>query len=146
MKIHKELSYGVVPMFKKTGTWYVLLIYQASQHNSQPQFWTFPKGHPERGESATITSLRELEEETGLTSVILDEQQIFSISYTFILNEIHVDKQVDYYIGYCTTQNTVITQPNEVLELRWCTIEDAQELLIHENIKRLLNEIMQCLR
>ncbi len=144
MKVIQDKSYGVVPLHVKSGLTEVLLVHQISYRGDR--FWIFPKGHAEVGESALAAALRELQEETGVTGITLDGEKIFSVAYSFVHNEERIDKEVDYYLGYCDTKRTLVTQPREVAELRWCSLEEASQLLTHQNSKDVLQQVRECLK
>ncbi len=143
MKVIHDKSYGVVPLYTTGGGVQVLLVHQISYRGDQ--FWVFPKGHAEEGETALFAALRELQEETGVTEVTLNGSKVFSVEYTFVHNDERIEKTVDYYIGYCKSTDTHITQPREVAELRWCSLEEAEQLLTHQNSKDVLNEVREFL-
>ena len=143
MKVTQDKSYGVVPLFMVDQEVQVLLVHQISYRGDQ--FWVFPKGHAEEGETALFAALRELNEETGVTEVTLNGSMVFSVEYTFVHNDERIEKTVDYYIGYCQNTDTHITQPREVAELRWCTLEEAEQLLTHQNSKDVLSEVKKFL-
>jgi 8-oxo-dGTP pyrophosphatase MutT (NUDIX family) len=140
MEVVKDYSYGVIPLFKVEAEWKVLLIHQISHHGDR--FWIFPKGHAENDETPMQTATRELTEETGVKAFTLDESKKFSMFYTFTHEGVRIDKQVDYFLGYCQSTETSITQPQEVCELRWCSLDEAMELLTHQNTRDVLDEVM----
>ena len=139
MENKTDTSYGVVPVFKKDGAWQVLVVHQISYRGDD--FWIFPKGHAEAGETETVSALRELAEETGITEVTLENAETFSIFYSFTHEQSRIDKTVKYWIGYCANQETYIFQPHEIKELRWCTVAEAEALLSHQNSKDVLSRV-----
>jgi 8-oxo-dGTP pyrophosphatase MutT (NUDIX family) len=143
MKVIQDKSFGVVPLYQEKGTVQVLLVHQISYRGDR--FWIFPKGHAEEGESAEQAALRELTEETGVSAVTLDTTRVFSVAYSFIHNEERIEKTVDYYIGYCISTDTQITQPREVAELRWCSFAEADAILTHQNSKDVLQQVKEFL-
>jgi 8-oxo-dGTP pyrophosphatase MutT (NUDIX family) len=144
MKVIHDKSYGVVPLYVKDGLTKVLLVHQISYRGDR--FWIFPKGHAEVGESALAAALRELQEETGVTEITLDGEKVFSVAYSFVHDGERIEKEVDYYLGYCDTKETNITQPREVAELKWCSLEEAAQLLTHQNSKDVLQQVRECLK
>jgi bis(5'-nucleosidyl)-tetraphosphatase len=141
MEIKKDTAYGVVPVFKKNNEWQVLLIQQISYRGTNDTFWIFPKGHPEPNETEIETALRELQEETGITEISLETNEAFPIAYSFVHEGVRIEKTVTYWLGYCSTQDTTISQPHEIRELRWCSLEEAEALLTHQNSKDVLAKV-----
>jgi bis(5'-nucleosidyl)-tetraphosphatase len=139
METKEDISYGIVPLYKNGETWEVLLIHQISYRGDD--FWIFPKGHAEAGESAEVAALRELEEETGITGVTLEPNKVFPVSYSFTHEDIRINKTVEYRVGYCDSKKTTITQPHEVKEIRWCDFATADALLSHQNSKDVLEKV-----
>ena len=143
MESKSDTSYGIVPLYKNGTTWEVLLIHQISYRGDD--FWIFPKGHAEAGESAEVAALRELEEETGITSVTLEPAKVFPVTYSFIHEQVRINKTVEYRIGYCQSKDTIITQPHEVKEIRWCDFVTAEVILSHQNSKDVLKAVEEFL-
>lgn len=141
METIQDESFGVVPLFRDGDNWQVLLIHQISHRGGRNTFWIFPKGHAEVGESPTESALRELEEETGISKVTLETSERFSVSYSFIHENTKVEKQAHFYIGFCESQETHISQPHEVIELKWCSFQEAEVLLSHKNSKDILKNV-----
>lgn len=126
METKTDASYGVVPVHTTgAGQWQVLVLNQRSVRGDE--YWSFPKGHPEVGETGAAAALRELKEETGLIAV-LDLSHAFSQQYSFTHDGVAIDKTVTYWIGEVTDTATVI-QPAEVVEIRWVPFEEAHKLL-----------------
>lgn len=63
MKGKIEKSFGVIPVFKQENNFTFCLIRHTEGH------WGFPKGHQDIGESEQETATRELQEETGISTV-----------------------------------------------------------------------------
>jgi 8-oxo-dGTP pyrophosphatase MutT (NUDIX family) len=139
METKTDASYGVVPVFKKDGIWQVLVVHQISYRGDD--FWIFPKGHAEVGEQEEAAALRELAEETGITTVTLETAETFSIAYSFTHENTRIDKTVKYWLGYCVNEDTHISQPHEIKELRWCDTATAEALLTHQNSKDVLAKV-----
>jgi 8-oxo-dGTP pyrophosphatase MutT (NUDIX family) len=139
MESKDDISYGVVPLYKNNDTWEVLVIHQISYRGDD--FWIFPKGHAEARESGEAAALRELEEETGISECVLESRKIFPVSYSFTHENVRINKTVEYRMGYCSSKRTVITQPHEVKEIRWCDFDTADALLTHQNSKDVLADV-----
>ncbi len=138
METINDYSFGVVPVQKVGDAWKVFLIHQIPRRGSL--FWTFPKGHPEEGESHEETALRELREETGLVPDIFKKDVTFTQEYTFIHDGQSIEKKVVYYLGVISTAEFQI-QIDEIHEAKWCTFAEARVLLTHDIAKQLLDEV-----
>jgi len=100
-------------------------------HHSGEDRWCFPKGHIEPGESALTAARREIEEETGLREVELDDE-LLSTTYRFFDpgRDRSVVKTAIYYRG---------RSPEGPLQLepifdraRWCDLTEARTLVSYE--------------
>lgn len=81
--------------------------------------WTFPKGHPDDGETAEEAAVREVREETGVTARV-------------------VDRLPGTYPGGTTDTVFFVMEPvdqdedeqlDETSSVRWCSIVDATKLI-----------------
>ncbi|MAZ56342.1 hypothetical protein CL653_00940 [bacterium] len=142
MSVIRDQSYGVVPVYREGGENKFLLIHQISHRGDK--FWSFPKGHGEGTESGRQTALRELEEETSL-SAELESNIHFDIHYTFKHEGVQINKTVTYYLGYIASKEYKITQPQEIAEIRFCTFEEAEQLLSHKNSRYVLRQAVEFL-
>ena len=95
--------------------------------------WSFPKGHVEARETEVQTALREVKEETGLSIRLLDGFRK-QVNYS---PRPGVDKSVVYFLGFAEDSRTTM-QEEEVSEIRWVNINEAQKYLSYNNDKLLL--------
>ena len=143
MQAIEDFSYGIVPISKETGECRVLLVHQISYRGPNDRFWTFPKGHAEEGETLEQTALRELEEETGITSVSIVDGATFTIEYTFTHNDTKINKSVVYLLGVCTDTTTTLSLPHEIAEINWFTFEEATQKLTHDTARTVLRDVAE---
>lgn len=94
---------------------------------SGKEVWTFPKGHLEEGETPETAALREVKEETGLECRIL--RPLHVARYSFPRRGIPVDKRVDWFLMEAEGGNEEPLTPDEVLDKRWVSREEAAGLL-----------------
>lgn len=139
METKYDFSYGVIALHQSDSATEVLLVHQRSHRGEQ--FWTFPKGHMESGETKEQTALRELAEETGVAEISLIEGAVFSTEYIFVHESEKICKRVEFFLGYVTDPKTVITQPDEVVDLVWCDFAKAKSCLTHQNMRHILSEV-----
>ena len=146
MQEKTDISYGAVPIFRAEDGWKVLLVHQISYRGPNDTFWILPKGHAEEGESPIDAARRELEEETGVKEVHVQTDQSFDVSYSFTHEGVRIHKTVEYYVGICDSKDTEITLPNEIKDLRWCSFEEAKDLVTHQNTRGVLEAVEKTLQ
>lgn len=113
-------SCGIIPWRREEGVLRYLLVLQNNR------CWSFPKGHMERGEREEQTALRELREETGLTT---RPDLRFRGVVEYPLNEI-CRKQVILFPGQVSGEP--VPEPGELKAYRWATAAEAKQLLNRE--------------
>jgi len=132
-----DLSFGIVPLKKFEGAWRVLLVHHIAGH------WSFPKGHPEEGETPEQAAQRELKEETGLhVSCMLQKEPIEEI-YTFSHRGEKILKTVRYFIALVDGKE--YPQLDELLGCEWYSFDEAEKTLSFENTRKLLKEAQKVL-
>ncbi|MEV4471808.1 NUDIX domain-containing protein [Nonomuraea salmonea] len=91
-------------------------------HRPRYADWTFPKGKLHPGEHVVAAALREVREETGLTVVL--GRPLPPVHYRSSGRL----KRVDYWVGRVADDAGLIPD-DEVDELRWVPVEEAEGLL-----------------
>ena len=108
-----------------------LLLHYAGGH------WDFPKGHVEKGESEEQTARREIQEETGLTSLEFLPGFREEISYTFRHNTgEEAQKQVAFFLA--STSEKLVRLSDEHIGFAWLPYEAARKKATYENARGLL--------
>ena len=125
-----EKSCGAIVYRKHHGNTEILLV-----RHLKSGHWSFPKGHMEAGETEEDTARREIKEETGL-DVLLDTGFRETVNYSPKKN---TKKTVVYFVGMVASHE-LITQQDEISELRWLEIEQAGNVLTYDNDKLLANK------
>ena len=97
--------------------------------------WAFPKGHVEKDETEEQTALREIREETGLI-VELDTGFRTVVTYS---PKHGVMKDVVYFAAE-VTGGTAQRQVEEVSDMRWAPLSEADELITYDNDKDILKK------
>ncbi len=140
MENKTDESFGVIPLQYVDGEWFVFLVEQYNRQRGD-SYWTFPKGHAERGESPAETAVRELAEETALVPVAICEQPTFPMQYTFIHEGVQIDKTVTYFLGLITEPQFRI-QASELSAATWQPLATASEQLSFPNLRVLCQAVM----
>jgi 8-oxo-dGTP pyrophosphatase MutT (NUDIX family) len=100
----------------------LLLIYDKYQR------WTIPKGHIDPGERSEQTAVREVREETGLTTTV--RAQLGDVTYWYRRGGRRVRKTVRFFL--CDfVEGSTDDHDHEVTEARWIPLLDARESLTY---------------
>lgn len=131
-------SYGIIPLQKIEGEWFVFLIsHQSASH------WSFPKGHGEPGESPKEAAIRELKEETGLSVVKFLTDTPLIESYQFYTKGERVYKTVSYFLA--AVEGEVALQVEEIAEGKWVKFADAEKFVTFSEAKSLCTKAKKLL-
>lgn len=101
-------------------------------------FWGFPQGHKEKGESEIQTLIREVHEETGITSIDV-QSHLGKIRYSYYKGDgLKSEKEVTFY--YATTPTREVILSEEHADYRWSTLVEALKMLDHAKLRQILSE------
>jgi 8-oxo-dGTP pyrophosphatase MutT (NUDIX family) len=104
--------------------------------------WSLPKGHIEDGETAEMAAIREVEEETGITSRILEP--LGTIDFWFVVEDKRVHKTVHHFL-LLATGGTLSDEDPEVVETAWVALDDLQERLEYPDERDLVSSVRRLL-
>ena len=120
-----QVSAGGVA-FRITGTTIEVALISVGKDNR----WQLPKGIVDPGESPEVTAVREVREEAGLQTELLD--QLDKSEYWYVGNKssqrVRFHKFVYFYLLRYSSGN-IEDHDWEVNEARWVEINQAQQLL-----------------
>lgn len=105
---------------------------------SKEGFYGFPKGHAEGSETEIETALREIAEETGLSTDIVDGFRTED-SHPFTKNGEPRMKHIVYFLAEYSNQIPV-AQEAELNSIRSVDYDTAMNLFQFESSKRILSE------
>lgn len=141
-----EQCYGVIVVLRGEPHKFLLL----RINETLDEFWTFPKGHHEEGETPKETALRELKEESGITEIdFLDFPLIREANEVFREKEnLKKLKVNEYFIGFVNGKNVIIDM-DEIGEYQWLPYEEAFQkfnfLSSRQEVLRQANEYLKTL-
>lgn len=101
------------------------------------QLWALPKGTPDPGETIEETAVREVREETGLETAILELLGEVRYSFTSRAGN-RVDKVVHHYLMQ-PTGGSFDNHDHEFDDVDWYDIHEAQRRLTHRNQLHILD-------
>lgn len=133
-KIKKEKSCGAVVIKEEQDGIKFLII---KQHD---EYWGFPKGHVEEGETEEETAIREIKEETNIDAQIDNN---FRKVVTYSPKE-GVIKDVVFFIGRATSFDIVI-DPHELMDAKWVNALEARDYFIYQDTINVYEEALKYL-
>jgi len=97
--------------------------------------WSLPKGHIEEGETPEMAAIREVAEETGITSEIA--RALGVIDFWFMAGGKRIHKTVHHYL-FKEVGGVLAPQLEEVDEVGWFPLEEIISLLAYPDEKKLI--------
>lgn len=102
---------------------------------SKAVVWTFPKGHPEKGETDTVAALREVREETGWECRVT--KPLMDVDYYFVHNNAKTHKVVRWFLME-PIQKVGDFNPVEIKGCEWVSPAEARKRISYESDQKLL--------
>jgi len=132
----KEQSAGaVIFRIENKEPRYLLLHYPTSKR-AKKEYWDFPKGHLEKGETEKQAAAREVAEETGLRRITFVPGFEENIQYYFRVEGKTIYKTVVFFLA-CTKQKEVKIS-FEHKGFVWMSFKMAMKKLRFANARRIL--------
>lgn len=135
-----RISCGIIPIYKESNGQIRFLLVQG-----HGDYWGFPKGKKEKGETHLDTALRELFEETKLVCSPYCTETIFTERYRIRKKRgDDVIKKVLYFVGLSSTKKITL-QTTELKKYGWFTFEECLDKLL-DNRKIILHQAFEMLK
>ena len=112
-----------------------LLIARRDQKDQTRLIWSLPKGHIEEGETPEIAAIREVAEETGITSEI--SRSLGVIDFWFMASGKRIHKTVHHFL-FKEVGGSLQPQVTEVDDVAWVPLEEVVERLAYPDEKKLI--------
>jgi len=137
----EDYSFGVVPIYQDGNQLKFLLVRHNVGH------WSFPKGHPEAGETEMESALRELREETSIANVelVLDWSAEEQYQFKSHIDNATIHKTVKYFLGW-VGDSTVRILEEEIQDYRWVTQQEALKLITFPAARKILDQAIDYLK
>ncbi|GAB3201541.1 8-oxo-dGTP pyrophosphatase MutT (NUDIX family) [Pontibacter aydingkolensis] len=105
----------------------------------QPAHWQLPKGIVDPGETPEITAVREVQEETGISTELI--KKLETIEYWYVGNKgqqrVRFHKFVHFFL-LAYSSGDLGKHDWEVNEARWVSIQEAEELLAFKSERQVV--------
>lgn len=134
METRKDFSCGGLVVDPQNGQMLVVKV----ENLAGAHVWTFPKGHPEKGEGETDAALREVHEETGWECRVV--RPLTDVSYFFVRNGVRYHKTVRWFMME-PVQKTGTPMEGEILECRWASPVEVRGILSYPTDLKLLEQL-----
>jgi len=112
-----------------------LLIARRDQKDQTRLIWSLPKGHIEEGETPELAALREVAEETGITSEIA--RSLGVIDFWFMASGKRIHKTVHHFL-FKEVGGSLQPQVTEVDDVAWIPLEEIVAKLAYPDEKKLI--------
>ena len=130
-----EVSVGGL-VVDTTGTMGLLIgRYDHKDASGKRVLWSLPKGHIEEGETPEQAAIREVAEETGITSSITKSLGV--IDFWFMAGGKRIHKTVHHFI-FAEVGGTLLAQESEVDEVSWFPLAEIVDRLAYPDEKKLI--------
>ena len=134
----KEQSAGAVIFCIKNKQPYYLLLHYPTGNRTKKEYWDFPKGHLEKGETEQQAATREIQEETGLHKVVFAPEFQERIQYYFRVEGKTIFKTVVFFL--VCTKNKKVKISFEHEGFVWLPFKQAMKKLKFANARRILTK------
>ncbi len=128
--IEKTIKAGGIVVKKENGQKSVLLVYRKKEND-----WSFPKGHVEAGEKIKETVLREMEEETGLKTEIINELE------TNKYKNSRTGEDVITHMYLLKAAGSNLKPEHEGDKVEWVEFGEVRDMLSYDNLKEYFDRV-----
>ena len=140
----KEQSAGAVIFHIKDKQPYYLLLHYPTEARTKKEYWDFPKGHLEKGETEQQAARREVAEETGLQDISFLPGFKERIQYYFRVQKKTIFKTVVFFLAFTRKKEVKISFEHE--DFVWLPFKTAMKKLKFANARRILERAHRFLK
>ena len=127
-----------------TGTMGLLIgRYDHKDASGKRVLWSLPKGHIEEGETPEQAAIREVAEETGITSSITKSLGV--IDFWFMAGGKRIHKTVHHFM-FTEVGGTLLAQESEVDEVSWFPLAEIVDRLAYPDEKKLIAKTVEIIQ
>lgn len=135
-----ERSAGAVIFYQgKKGREYLLLHHPEGPHPvGRKGYWSFPKGHIEKGEKSPDTAVREVREESGLAKIKIISGFKETERYVYVLKGKKILKFVVWFVAGSKTKRVRISFEHD--DFVWLPYKEAYKKNVYRGTKEILKK------
>jgi dATP pyrophosphohydrolase len=138
--VNTNLIASHIVRIRKTGQAEFLILQRSDSAKYYPGSWQILTGHVEQDESIVQAILREVQEETKLKPFSLYSLNYVSRFFETLDNSIYL---VPLFMAVVPFSARIILDPKEHQRYNWCTIHQAQRLLLWQQYRRSLIHVQR---
>lgn len=140
----KEQSAGAVIFRIENKEPHYLLLHYPTGTRAKKEYWDFPKGHLEKGETEQQAAAREVAEETGLREISFVPGFEQHIQYYFRVKEKTIFKTVVFFLAFTKKKEVKISFEHKGFV--WLPFQEAMKKLKFANARRILTRAHRFLK
>ena len=118
-----ERSAGIIFFLKTPQGRKYLIIRSSGLKKKRKEFWDFPKGKLEKGETGLQAATREAQEETGIKNFVIDQNFKETIRYFTWRDGKRIPKFVAMFLVDAKTDKVKLSWEHDAYE--WLSLEEA---------------------
>jgi len=141
--VKREIAAGGAVFKKEDGKVLWLIVQPKRSDLSKPIHWRLAKGVIEKGEATEKTALREVEEEAGIKTEVLDKVGKSTYFYTFKGERIF--KIIIFYLMRFLAETGNGIDEVEIGETGWLPFKEAYQKLTFDSEKKILEKAKKIL-
>lgn len=143
VKMRAERSAGAIVFYRGSKEPEYLLLKHVPDP-PRPEYWNFPKGHLEKGETSEEAARREVLEESGIRVVRMTPGFKETERYIYTLRGERILKFVVWFLAQARTKKVKVSY--EHADARWLPYEEAYRRILYRGTKNLLKKAHQFLK
>jgi bis(5'-nucleosidyl)-tetraphosphatase len=134
----KEISAGAVVFRRQTVYGKESVVYLVLHYRFKGDYWDFPRGKIEKGETELQTARREIKEETDLSDIGFLEGFAQRTNWYYRLEGKNVYKEAVYFLAEAKGEKETVHISKEHIEHLWLEFDDAMKRLTYKNTRAIL--------